>query len=73
MIITKEIVDFIRPDHCRTSCSDDDLANSWGGEIECGEIVFPRCDRCYFLSHVGEDSTELDFQIDYLTLVYSGK
>lgn len=46
-----ELIDLIRPEHCRTSCSDDYLDNGFYTE-EDGSVskkYFPRCVRCALL------------------------
>jgi hypothetical protein len=70
MKITKEIVDAIAPEHGRTSCNDNDLANRFGGwsdryNEKTGKKVihYPRCNRCYLLDHVGCDTDSLEFKI----------
>ena len=70
MTLTKEFVDQITPEHGRTSCSDSDLSNSYGGwdgtyDPKTGDkkIRWPRCTRCYLLSNIGEDTENLDFKI----------
>ena len=70
-ILTKEAIDILCPKHGRTSCSDDDLANSYGGwsgryDPDTGKksIIWPRCTRCYLLNHIGEDVSKLEFRPD---------
>jgi len=78
-IITQEIVDFICPEHGRTSCSDSDLGNSYGGwsgrfDEQTGnkEVYYPRCNRCYLMDHIGEDMDLLEFDFDYIILRWMG-
>lgn len=68
MKITKELVDSLFPRHGRTSCSDDNLTNGFGGwdgkycpDTGKKEIRYPRCGRCYLLRHLGEDSRDMEF------------
>lgn len=70
MIITKEWIDAVRPEHGHTSCSDVDLGNAYGGwtrryDPETGkkEVIYPRCYRCYLLSNIGKDTSELEFEV----------
>lgn len=65
MIITKEVIDVLTPNHGRTSCSDADPGNG-GYEIEDryfqGIVIErnwryrPRCNRCFLLDHIGYDT-----------------
>jgi len=79
MLITQEFIDTIAPEHGRTSCSDTDTSNGYGGQDgynpKTGEpnIRYPRCNRCYLLNHIGEDTANLEFVpvIEY-KLVYKG-
>ena len=71
MKLTKEYIDIICPEHDRTSCSDDNLSNSYGGwygdyYMDTGEkvIYYPRCDRCYLLANLDSDVEDLEFKID---------
>ena len=71
MILTKEFVDSIAPEHGRTSCSDTNLSNGFGGwegtyNEKTGEKVirYPRCIRCYLLCNLGMDTKDLDFEIN---------
>ena len=48
----RELIDFILPDHCRTSCSDKNIANGFGtmGIIHKGTLAANgRCLRCMLL------------------------
>lgn len=74
--ITKKLVDIITPEHDRTSCSDENLANSSGGwfgkyDENTGRKVihFPRCHRCYLLKHIGKENQDLEFKLE-LALVW---
>jgi hypothetical protein len=69
--LTQQVVDFVAPEHGRTSCSDKDLGNSWGGRDSRGNIVHPRCVRCYLLEHLGQDTDTLEFQISPM-LIWKG-
>jgi hypothetical protein len=71
MVLTKEIVDALAPEHGRTSCDDGNLANSHGGwngkyDENTGRKVinYPRCNRCYLLDHLGEDLDKLSFRVN---------
>lgn len=74
MIITREFVDMVAPEHGRTSCSDECLNNS-DMDIEdvvvLGQVVerrirhYYRCGRCFMLSLVGCDTKDLTFDIKY--------
>lgn len=68
MIITKEWIDIVCPEHSRTSCDDSNLNNSYGGwtgyyDRETGkrEINYPRCARCYLLNNIGFEADNLEF------------
>lgn len=79
--ITKEYVDRVAPEHGRTSCSDGNLSNrfgGWTGKYNRGngnkEIQVPRCTRCYLLDHLGEDIDDLEFEAyTYTLLAYKDK
>lgn len=81
MIITKEWIDCVAPKHGRTSCNDEDLGNATGGwngfyDRNTGkkEIHFPRCNRCYLLSVLGEDTDTLEFEVEVgVSLTYRGE
>jgi hypothetical protein len=69
MIITREWVDQVCPNHSRTSCNDENLNNAYGGwtgyyDRKTGkkEIIHPRCNRCYLLDNLGGDSRFLQFE-----------
>lgn len=71
MIITREWVDQLCPDHDRTSCSDDNLSNAYGGwsgyysrTTGKKEIQHPRCRRCYLLDNIGMNTDYLEFDIE---------
>jgi len=71
MILTREFVDTFAPRHERTSCSDDNLENrfgGWDGHYEPGtgrkSIRYPRCNRCYLLDHVGDETDNMEFEIE---------
>ena len=71
MLLTSALVDTVVPEHGRTSCSDDNLANAYGGwngkyNPNTGEkiIHFPRCNRCYLLANLGKDLADLPFQLE---------
>lgn len=79
MILTREVVDVLASEHDRTSCTDEDLANSfgkWSGEYnpKTGEKViwYPRCTRCYLLDNLGRDTSDLDFKLE-VSLVWANK
>lgn len=70
MLITKEWVDKVCPNHSRKSCSDNDLSNSfggWNGRYLPGtgekKIIHPRCSRCYLLDNVENNTDDLDFEV----------
>jgi len=68
--LTQQAIDFVAPEHDRTSCSDTDTGNGYGGwsgkynPNGSKEIHFPRCTRCYLLNHLEEDTDTLEFKID---------
>lgn len=71
MNLTREIVDVVAGEHGRTSCSDKDLANSFGGwsgkyspETGAKVIMYPRCNRCYLLANLGCDTNDLEFKME---------
>jgi len=79
MIITQEFIDIVAPEHGRTSCSDTDTGNGYGGQDgfdpKTGEpnIRYPRCNRCYLLRHIGEDTSTLEFvPVVDVSLTYNG-
>lgn len=68
MIITKELVDIICPNHERSGCNDEYPINS---DFDIGEMTFkgivierklnrgPECKRCFLLDNIGIDVEEL--------------
>lgn len=71
MIITREWVNTVAPKHGRTTCSDDNRINGYGGALSTfdqntgeREIRYPRCNRCYLLDHIGCDTSDLEFEIE---------
>ncbi len=69
-IITIDVVNAIAPEHGRTSCSDEDRANAYGGwngkynpDTGKKQISYPRCIRCFLLEHLGEDLNDLEFEL----------
>lgn len=72
MIITKEVIDVLTPNHGRTSCSDAYPGNG-GYEIEDryfqGIVIErnwkyrPRCNRCFLLDHEGYDTALMDIDV----------
>jgi hypothetical protein len=69
MVITKEWVDQVCPEHSRTSCNNQNLSNAYGGwtgyyDRKTGkkEIQYPRCTRCYLLDHLGVSVDSLEFR-----------
>jgi hypothetical protein len=76
MLITREWVDTVCPEHDRTSCSDDNVANGFYSIVEeklKGVIIrrkfdpFPRCYRCFLLNHVGG---EIDPRVEVKVCVH---
>lgn len=63
MTLTKEVVDTICPLHDRTSCTDEDLSNSFSKNDKEG-IIYPRCVRCYLLDNIDKDVNDLDFNLN---------
>lgn len=70
MLITKEYVDELVPKHTRTSCSDSNISNAYGGwngryceKTGRKKIIHPRCNRCYLLDNIGIDTDDLEFKI----------
>lgn len=63
MQITQELVDFLVPEHGRTSCSDEHLSNghyditeeSLKGVVIRRNFVAPRCNRCFLLECIRYD------------------
>lgn len=80
MLITKEYINKIVPNHGRTSCSDNDISNGYGGwtgkynrETGKKEIRHPRCNRCYLLNNIGIDTKDMEFKIiTDVCLLYKG-
>jgi hypothetical protein len=71
MILTKEYINAICPEHGRASCDDSNLCNGFGGysglyDKDTGkpEVHYPRCNRCYLLNNVGEDISSIEFQVN---------
>lgn len=58
--LTREIIDALRPDHGRTSCSDDNPANGWGSN---GEGSAPRCTRCALLETLEGRAMDEGFEL----------
>jgi len=70
MILTKEVVNILAPRHGKTSCSDNNMVNGFGGwtgkyDQDTGKKVIssPYCNRCYLLDHLGSDTDNLEFEI----------
>jgi hypothetical protein len=65
MEITKELINILTPEHGRTSCSDDNPCNA-SYTIEDRKLLgvviskswerYPRCNRCFLLDNIGEDT-----------------
>ncbi len=55
----KEFINLIRPDHDRTSCSDEDISN--GFYTRDGEKWHGRCTRCLYLEIINGDNLPKDF------------
>jgi hypothetical protein len=77
MIINREWIDTVCPEHSRTSCDDDNLNNSCGGwtgyyDRKTGkkEINYPRCSRCYLLNNVGMEIDDLEFIPEVVVYLY---
>ena len=69
MLITKEWIDQVCPNHGRTSCDDENLNNRFGGwdgtyRTDNGhkDIRNPRCTRCYLLFNEGLNDEDLEFK-----------
>lgn len=69
MLLTKEQIDQMCPEHGRTSCDDEHLNNHWGGwdgtyRTYDGHknIRIPRCNRCYLLYNVGLNTDDMEFK-----------
>lgn len=73
MVLTKEIIDIICPDHDRTSCSDDNRSNGFykvdmkkdprGVEYISKDSYLPRCARCYLLDSIGSKISDLSLKV----------
>lgn len=61
MHLTKELVDFLVPEHSRTSCTDE---QSHGNEFH-NELNDVRCNRCYFLALVDNDINKMPFEVGH--------
>ena len=48
-VLTRQLVDALRPEHDRTSCSDTNLSNGWDTMDERSGRTMPRCVRCALL------------------------
>ena len=70
MIITKEFVDVVAPEHILMGeeCNDENLYNKEYGirvvtvngvEIERSWNDLPKCERCFLLAHVGQDTDDM--------------
>lgn len=71
MRITEEFINMIAPIHGRTSCSDENLINGYGGwtgkyDPNTGKKVveYPRCIRCYLQTYIGYNTDDLKFSIE---------
>jgi len=71
MIITKEVIDILAPKHGRTSCSDENLSNAYGGwtgkyDVDTGrkKIIYPRCNRCYLIDNIGMEMDNIEFKFE---------
>jgi len=79
MKITQEWIDKFIPNHERISCSDDNPnGNQYGGwngsfSSTTGKkiIRFPRCVRCYLISHIDDDTKNMDFDVDVSVILVS--
>ncbi|MFA5408869.1 MAG: hypothetical protein WC343_08895 [Bacilli bacterium] len=74
MIITREFVDMVAPEHILMGeeCNDENLYNKEYGirvvtvngvEIERSWNDLPRCERCFLLAHVGQDTDDMEMII----------
>ena len=55
MLDAMELLNALRPEHTRTSCSDDNLSNGWDlSGFEFGHQLI-RCGRCALLELVNEE------------------
>ena len=80
MIITREFVDMVAPEHILMGeeCNDENLYNKEYGirvvtvngvEIERSWNDQPRCNRCFLLAHVRQDTDDMGiFVIPHVTL-----
>lgn len=62
--LTPYVIDTIAPEHGRTSCTDEDLANGWGSG--------PRCVRCALLETVRDTYWPKDYKLR-VSLEYLGE
>lgn len=79
MQITEEFINAIAPVHGRTSCNDENICNGYGGwtgkyDPNTGKkvIEYPRCIRCYLITHLGYQMDELKFRVEP-ALWYAGE
>jgi hypothetical protein len=72
MILTRDIIDIICPNHGRTSCNDSDPNNGYyeiketkfrGIVIEKNFKTAPRCHRCFLLDAEGYDTDLMDITV----------
>jgi len=58
VLLTRELIDVLTPEHDRTSCDDTDLANAY---VVSNSYV--RCVRCHLLDNVGMYVRDLGIQL----------
>jgi len=54
-VLTREVIDALRPDHDRTTCDDERPNNGWGTRSDGGY----RCTRCALLQGAPEDGYDI--------------
>lgn len=70
----KELIDIICPEHCRTSCSDIDLSNTWCMAEDIYLFYPHRCTRCALLSIIkGKELPENKEFECYLSIINKGE
>lgn len=74
--ITLDYINMVAPEHGKTTCSDGNVANGYGGwygkyDQITGQkrVRFPRCNRCYLLKNLGSAIDSLEFEVRVIRTV----
>jgi len=60
-----ELVNLLAPEHDRTSCSDENLANGFDSATKCTGRTAPRCIRCALLELLNSDEWDTFEEFDF--------